>query len=57
MNIETVGIEIEDIKAGVKEIVELMDANDIDLLDLIQYYLNTDRHYPVSEIIAVLAER
>ena len=34
-----------------------MDENDIDLLDLIQYYLDTDRHYPVSEIIGVLAER
>lgn len=50
-------IEIESIKAGIKDIVELMDENDIDLLDLIQYYLDTDRHYPVSEIIGVLAER
>lgn len=50
-------IEIESIKAGIKDIVELMDENDIDLLDLIQYYLDTDRHYPVSEIIRVLAER
>ena len=50
-------IEIESIKAGIKDIVELMDKNDIDLLDLIQYYLDTDRHYPVSGIIRVLAER
>ena len=50
-------IEIESIKAGIKDIVELMDENDIDLLDLIKYYLDTDRHYPVSGIIRVLAER
>ena len=50
-------VEIESIKAGIKDIVELMDENDIDLLNLIQYYLDTDRHYPVSEIIGVLAER
>ena len=50
-------IEIESIKAGIKDIVELMDENDIDLLDLIQYYLDTYRHYPVSGIIRVLAER
>ena len=50
-------VEIESIKAGIKDIVELMDENDIDLLDLIQYYLDTDRHYPVSKIIRVLAER
>lgn len=50
-------IEIESIKAGIKDIVELMDENDIDLLDLIQYYLDTDRHYPVNGIIRVLAER
>lgn len=64
MDIKTIlinGSEIEiesiEIKAGIKDIVELMDENDIDLLDLIQYYLDTDRHYPVSRIIKVLAER